>query len=191
MNRTASPLPTGHPHGNDAPPTGPRADRTPFPAAPAAVAALVVVPVIGLFVAFEVLGQLDLLERALSQPGAVGTAEIVRTHLGYAVLATVFLVAGLAAVFDELLARRGPAVRDAAQEADRARREGAQAALRAVELELERLGARGSAPPAAWRAAVARARAELGLDAGAAPAPSAGAEDVGVPVTLQHGRRIP
>ncbi|WP_025322442.1 hypothetical protein [Deferrisoma camini] len=151
---------------------------------PAGIAALIVVPVVALFVGLEALHQIDSLQRVALAPGSVPTSEIVWVNLGYGILATVFLVVGLAAVFDGLWSMR--ARRNAAPaktgrpllaemptpppERGEPLRAGADIAFRALEAEL-RLVADRLSPPAvvAFHGVLERARRRAFLELPSGP----------------------
>ncbi|NOY44197.1 MAG: hypothetical protein GXP50_01905 [Deltaproteobacteria bacterium] len=163
------------------PPTG----SWPSLAVPAGIAALVVVPVVALFVGLEALHQLDSLQRVAVAPDSVPTSEIVWVNLGYGILATVFLVVGLAAVFDGLWsmrARRNSAPPKAGRplllphtptppsERGEPLRSGADIAFRALEAEL-RLVSDRLPPPAlvAFHGVLERARRRTFLELPSTP----------------------
>lgn len=162
------------------PPTG----SWPSLAVPAGIAALIVVPVVALFVGLEALHQIDSLQRVALAPDSVPTSEIVWVNLGYGILATVFLVVGLAAVFDGLWSMRArrnaapakadrpllPEMPTPPSERGEPLRAGADIAFRALEAEL-RLVADRLPPPAvvAFHGVVERARRRAFLELPAAP----------------------
>ncbi len=158
-------------------------------AVPAGLAALVVVPVVALFVGLASLHQIDSLRRLAAAPGTVPTREIISVNLGYGILASVFLVVGLAAVFDGLWSLRSrrnrsdpganrllptapplpPPPVPPPEPADPLQA-GAEAAFRALEAEL-RLASHRLSPPAvvAFHGVLERARRRAFLEIPSTP----------------------